>query len=90
MLFRSLAITATAMLGALPIAFGTGVGSELRRPLGVVIAGGVLVAQLATLYMTPVMYLQLARWRRTHPAPKTSGPLPARHDPASFLTVDGP
>src|SRR5712691_9235566 len=85
-----LAITATAMLGALPLAFGTGVGSELRRPLGVVIAGGVLVAQLATLYMTPVMYLQLARWRRTHPAQKTSGPLPARHDPASFLTVDGP
>jgi len=52
------------MLGALPLALGTGVGSELRRPLGITIVGGLAVSQLLTLYTTPVVYLYLDRWQR--------------------------
>jgi hydrophobe/amphiphile efflux-1 (HAE1) family protein len=53
--------TAAAMLGALPLALGTGVGSELRRPLGITIIGGLIVSQVLTLYTTPVVYLYLDR-----------------------------
>jgi len=55
--------TMAAMLGALPLALGTGTGSELRRPLGVSIIGGLMLSQLLTLYTTPVVYLFLERWR---------------------------
>jgi multidrug efflux pump len=55
--------TVAAMLGALPLALGTGEGAELRRPLGVAIIGGLLVSQLMTLYTTPVTYLVLDRLR---------------------------
>lgn len=55
--------TAAALLGALPLALGTGVGSELRRPLGIAIVGGLLVSQVLTLYTTPVVYLFLDRLR---------------------------
>jgi multidrug efflux pump len=62
--FRPILMTTMAALfGALPLAFGTGTGSELRRPLGITIVGGLLLSQLITLYTTPVVYLSLDRLR---------------------------
>jgi len=83
--FRPILMTTmAAMLGALPLAAGTGTGSELRRPLGITIIGGLLVSQVLTLYTTPVVYLYFDRlqqwWQRMRsgldraPAPRPSEP----------------
>ena len=62
--FRPIMMTTmAALLGALPLALGVGVGSELRRPLGIAIVGGLIVSQALTLYTTPVVYLCLDRCR---------------------------
>jgi multidrug efflux pump len=72
--FRPIMMTTMAALfGAIPLAFGSGIGSELRQPLGIAIVGGLLVSQVLTLYTTPVIYLTFAalrdRFARSKPAP---------------------
>jgi multidrug efflux pump subunit AcrB len=76
--FRPIMMTTmAALLGGLPLAVGTGVGAELRRPLGIAIVGGLIVSQALTLFTTPVVYLYLDRmrlrvsgWRRAHKRPR--------------------
>ncbi len=85
--FRPILMTTMAALfGALPLAFGTGTGSELRRPLGITIVGGLVVSQMLTLYTTPVVYLALDRLRlrvlgeRRDTVNPGAGPLAATSD----------
>jgi HAE1 family hydrophobic/amphiphilic exporter-1 len=75
--FRPIMMTTmAALLGVLPIAIGVGAGAELRQPLGVAVVGGLLVSQLLTLYITPVLYVYMERlaagaraWRGQRPTP---------------------
>ena len=73
--FRPIMMTTlAALLGALPLALGTGTGSELRRPLGITIVGGLMVSQLLTLYTTPVVYLYLDRLQQWFGASRQVSP----------------
>jgi multidrug efflux pump len=84
--FRPIMMTTMAALfGALPLAFGRGTGSELRRPLGITIVGGLVVSQMLTLYTTPVVYLTFDRirlWvaRRHKSFDSVGGPIGATSD----------
>jgi multidrug efflux pump len=77
--FRPIMMTTmAALLGALPLALGSGTGSELRRPLGITLVGGLMLSQLLTLYTTPVIYLffdsiarKVSSFRGRHSAPAT-------------------
>ena len=87
--------TMAALLGGLPLALGIGIGSELRRPLGIAIVGGLIVSQMLTLYTTPVIYLYLDRFRlwsmnffkRGRRAGMAAPPTPAGAEPSALTRL---
>jgi multidrug efflux pump len=84
--FRPIMMTTmAALLGGLPLALGSGTGSELRRPLGVSIVGGLVISQLLTLYTTPVVYLYMDRLGRL----LRRRPRPAEENPAATAAPHG-
>ena len=79
--FRPIMMTTlAALLGAIPLVVATGPGSELRRPLGITIVGGLLVSQVLTLYTTPVIYLLLDKLHR-----RLWGTAPSAHEPGRLI-----
>jgi multidrug efflux pump len=89
--FRPILMTTmSALFGALPLILSTGTGSELRRPLGITIVGGLIMSQALTLYTTPVVYLYLDRlrlwWERTHKKKIGTGMV---LQPAAIVTMSG-
>jgi len=84
MRFRPIMMTTmAAMFGALPLALGTGAGSEIRKPLGITIVGGLILSQMLTLFTTPVVYIYMDRlqaWLRTSFRRPTPSPVPAHSD----------
>jgi multidrug efflux pump len=81
--FRPIMMTTmAALLGGLPLALGGGIGSELRRPLGIAMVGGLIVSQVLTLYTTPVIYIYFDRLasrfsRHARPSPAGAEPVSA-------------
>ena len=90
--FRPIMMTTLAALfGAIPLAFESGTGSELRNPLGITIIGGLLLSQLLTLYTTPVVYLAMERVKRrlSRPAPlQTELELPDAPEPSQRVPAE--
>jgi len=82
--FRPIMMTTmAAIMGALPIAFGFGAGSETRRPLGIAVVGGLLLSQLLTLYITPVFYLYMESFvEKAHGWVRRSAPVAESEVPA--------
>jgi multidrug efflux pump len=72
--FRPILMTTlAALLSGIPLAFGSGIGSELRRPLGVAMVGGLLLSQALTLYTTPVIYIFFSRLGARFRRPRNTG-----------------
>ncbi|ELS31610.1 MULTISPECIES: efflux RND transporter permease subunit [Pseudanabaena] len=79
--FRPIMMTTmAALIGTLPIALGTGTGSEARRPLGIAIVGGLIFSQVLTLYLTPVFYTYMEAWRQKFVRPKSNQRHVTSHD----------